>query len=118
MGRMQGDATYEVDDDLNPVYAGQVGQENLGEALYKGVASNWIEYYSEMTGQSFGHVGKMIGRSAPGKAIRNSFDATGFGKAVSRMADSKDWRAFKAMEQSAQWSGTVGEYFEEVIGTV
>lgn len=114
-GRMAGNLQYQYNPETEKIeYAGRTGAESFGKALLKSYGAQTIEYFSEMMGDYFGPVGNMIGKSK----VAKSLGKTQVGKVLNDISTS-DWaKAVRAFEQQVQWHGTMGEYGEEVAGTV
>jgi len=112
--RHSGDAYYDVDEEGKIVFGGTEGAVDPLEAITNAFLSQGIEYFSEMTGERFSEVGRLIGRSPALKGIK----ATGFGRAMTKFNRSPVVRELRGLEKRGQWSGLIGEWYEERVGTM
>ena len=111
MSRILGEATYKSEDGTVK-YAGHEGGKGVVESVLKSIGSNVLEYQSEMLGSS--GLGQVVGKIPGVKAISKAIKASDFGKYVGKMNNSTLYREAKSLGNRAQWSGTIGEYGEEV----
>lgn len=96
------------------VYAGRTGQVDAETAYKKAAVSNAIEFWSEMTG---GYAGKALG-GLNKTGIAKSIKASAVGQFFEKVSSS-DWaKQVAALEHRAQYNGPIGEYLEEVTGTI
>ncbi|MFA6977368.1 MAG: hypothetical protein WC194_11720, partial [Mesotoga sp.] len=109
--RKLGDATFAIGEDGDFVYAGHEGGVDPFTAASKAFVAQTLEYQSEMLGAS--GLGKLIGKAVP-KGMTKAFKASEFGKMGAGMRNSKMYREARALMERGQWSGTFGEYGEEV----
>lgn len=73
--RNMGVAMPESDADGNIHYGGHEGGVGLGEAIFKAEAAQSIEYLSEMAGEHFDTLGKLVGKGfnkLPANRLTNS----------------------------------------------
>lgn len=116
VGRMAGDVTFDTDESGKTVFAGRDSKEEFGEAFAKAFVSRTIENYSEKVGEYFAPV---IGLA--GKVVGKGLDKVGLGivnKAIKNIKAS-DWaKAVDDFESHASYSGTIGEFSEEIVGGI
>ncbi len=112
--RHSGNAYYDVDDEGKIVFGGTEGTVDPLKAISEAFLSQGIEYFSEMTGERFSEVGRLIGRSPALKGIK----ATGLGRAMTKFIKSPVVRELRELEKRGQWSGLIGEWYEERVGTM
>lgn len=98
-----------------------VGGDGLLKAFGKAQGAAGIENYTEMLGGHLGIMGKYIGKGIGGGVRR----LPGGGRLVDSVSElatkigSTDWaRGIANIESKVQWSGPVGEMFEEEAGIV
>lgn len=116
INRLNGQSTYDVDDNGIIRYGGQIEQEELSDAVFKALGSNFIENYSEALGEYFSPVGGFLGNVAK-KGLRKG----GLGKLVDtfdRMRSSQWSKALQDFKEKTKFNGFVGEYAEEVAGNI
>ncbi|MDD3230277.1 MAG: JAB domain-containing protein [Oscillospiraceae bacterium] len=111
INRNLGQGSYDYDEDGKIVYTGHEGGDNAVTSALKAAGANFLEYQSEMVGAS--GIGSLVGKSIP-KGWVKSIKASEFGKSVGALKKSKLYQESKALMRRGQWSGTVGEYGEEV----
>lgn len=116
INRLNGQSTYDVDDNGIIRYGGQTEQEELSDAVFKALGSNFIENYSEALGEYFSPVGGFLGNLSK-KGLRKG----GLGKLVDtfdRMRSSQWSKALQDFKEKTKFNGFVGEYAEEVAGNI
>lgn len=125
MRRMNGQIKYDADEEGRSIFTGHEKGDDALTAALKAFANTTIENHSEMVGEYFspligaasGFVKKGFGKVAAtniGKNLRlgkvqdfiNDVSASDVAKLVSDF------------EKNAKWSGTVGEFAEEIVGGV
>lgn len=114
--RMAGDVTFDEDRIGHAVFSGHDEGESPAEAFAKAFAGRTIENYSEMVGEYFAPV-----LGAAGKSIGKGLDKIGLGrvtKFIDDVAASDVARVVSDFEKSAKWNGMIGEYAEEVVGSI
>lgn len=95
-------------------YAGRLEGEDLGTAAMKAFGARTIENYSEMFGEYFSPIGKMLGKTK----VANALSATKVGKMIDNVRASEIGKAVTDFESRTHWNGVLGEYGEEVVGTM
>lgn len=133
--RMQGDIQTDVDENGNTVYAGHTKGKNFGTALGEGLTNQAIENQSELVGEYFAPIGKVLGKwlgKGAGK-VMGKVDRALVGtkaepfyntarKLVTTAVETKGLASLaknmKELQKKAKWNGTLGEYLEEVVGNV
>lgn len=114
--RMTGNVKYGYDDHGKVVYFGVDKRDKAGNALVKALFSTSIENQSEMVGEYFK---PFITGSA--KLLSKGMTKVGL-DSVNKFLNSVGTSDFAKMisnfESKAKWSGTLGEYMEEVIGNI
>lgn len=116
INRLNGQSTYDVDDNGIIRYGGQAEQEKLSGAVFRALGSNFIENYSEALGEYFSPVGGFL-RNMSQKGLRKG----GLGKLVDafdRMRSSQWSKALQDFKEKTKFNGFVGEYAEEVAGNI
>lgn len=115
LNRNLGQATFDLDENGKITYTGHEGGEDAVTSAFKAVGANLLEYQSEMLGSS--GLGALTGKVIP-KGITKTIKASDFGRFAGRMKNSTLYRETKALMQRGQWSGTIGEYGEEVYNQI
>lgn len=117
MERMSGGVTFDTDEQGHAVFAGRYETpEDFGTAIRKAFAATTIENGSELLGAYFA---PLLGIA--GKGIRSMLDkvtAGRVGQFLDNVAASDFAKAVSAFERSAQWSGNLGEFAEEIAGGI
>lgn len=116
LDRMSGDVIYDLNDDNQSVFIGHTEGMDPAEAVKKAFAATTIENYSEMLGTYFAPL-----MGGLGKIARKTADKVGLNKAyelLDKVSSSDFARLVTDFEDNAQWSGTIGEYAEEVAGGI
>ena len=116
LNRMSGTATTQYDDDGNLVTIGFSGGEGAGTAVSKAIGARTIENWSEMVGTYFNPMKNLIG-----KGFSKALDKIGLSKVnnlIQNIGESNLSKNLRNFEQRTQWSGTLGEFLEEQVGTV
>jgi hypothetical protein len=121
--RMTGNIKHEYNPETGMVeYAGREGDEkSYGTALLKSAGARTIENFSEMAGNYFGpifgKVGNAVGKSKAVAVITRLPGLAQTKKALEQVGNT-DWaKGLDRYMKAAQWQGSVGEYFEEVLGS-
>ena len=107
--RRMGHARYATDENGAVRYDGAEGGESAGAAFGKALKANTIENFSEMMGNYFPAIGKLIGKSKPAEWLK----ATRVGKWADEMSASDFARSVADMERFAGWNGIGAEILEE-----
>ncbi len=107
--RRMGNARYATDENGAVRYDGMEGGESAGTAFGKALKANTIENFSEMMGNYFPAIGKLIGKSKPAEWLK----ATRVGKWADEMSASDFARNVADMERFAGWNGIGAEILEE-----
>ncbi len=107
--RRMGNARYATDENGAVRYDGTEGGESAGAAFGKALKANTIENFSEMMGNYFPAIGKLIGKSKPAEWLK----ATRVGKWADEMSASDFARNVADMERFAGWNGIGAEILEE-----
>ena len=115
--RTTGDVHFGLNDNDRIVYDGHEKGEDLGTAIYKGVASRTIENYSEMFGNYLGPLLGGAGRIVSKGASKVPYlrRATEF---IGKVNGSQFGRMVDDLMTKTQWQGAPAEYAEEVAGNV
>lgn len=114
MRRHTGDAKFDFDESGNVQYAGHTEGDSWGTAIGKSVGARTFENLSEMAGNYFPAIGKLIGKSKPAEWLK----ATRVGKWADEMSASNVGRFITDLEQRAGWHGVFGEWAEEQLNTI
>lgn len=112
--RLNGQATFDVDNNGIIRYGGQVEQEEADDAIWKAFGSQFIENYSESMGNYFAPMGTMLS-NLTSKGLK----AGGLGKLAEAVSDisSSQWsKGLQRFKDAVKFDGLVGEYLEEVAG--
>lgn len=116
MDRMAGEVKYDENELGLASYAGRENQKEFGEAFAKAFASGTIENYSEMVGEYFspilGVAGKYIGKGLDKMKLGFINDA------IENISASKLAKAVNDFESHAKYSGSIGEFSEEIAGGI
>lgn len=115
--RTTGDVHFGLNDNDRIVYDGHEKGEDLGTAIYKGIASRTIENYSEMFGNYLGPLLGGAGRIVSKGASKVPYlrRATEF---IGKVNGSQFGRMVDDLMTKTQWQGAPAEYAEEVAGNV
>lgn len=116
INRMNGQVEYVPDMEGKSVFAGVSNQKEFGTALKEAFLSRTIENHSEMLGEYFAPVLGVVGKGV-GKGL-SKIGLDGVNKFVDNIAASDLARLVTDFEKRAKWSGTIGEYAEEVVGGI
>lgn len=112
--RVNGQSTFDVDENGIIRYGGQVEQEEADDAIWKAFGSQFIENYSESVGNYFAPMGTMLS-NLTSKGLK----AAHIGKladVVNDISSSQFSRGLKRFKDATKFDGFVGEYLEEVAG--
>lgn len=112
--RLNGQSTFDVDNNGIIRYGGQVDQEEADDAIWKAFGSQFIENYSESMGNYFAPMGTMLS-NLTSKGLK----AGGLGKLAEAVSDisSSQWsKGLQRFKDAVKFDGLVGEYLEEVAG--
>ncbi len=115
LDRMTGDVIPTFDKEGNAQFDKTERAESGGKALAKAFGNTVIEDYSEMFGEYFSPINKLMGKTA-GKVA----DKIGLKKVHEAIASipSSDWgKAYNHFTEQTHWNGFTGEYGEELVGT-
>lgn len=107
--RMAGNASFDEIEGKGIKFAGMENQTGLSEAVAKGYASTTIDNFSEMSGELLGGIGKIA--SKYGKKIPK------LGGLIDQAEKNEILTGFNELSKKIGWNGTVGEFFEEQVGT-
>ena len=112
--RLNGHATFDIDENGIIRYGGQVEQEEADTAIWKAFGSQFIENYSESVGNYFAPMGNMLSQlTSKGLKVAH------LGKladVVNDLSSSQFSRGLKRFKDATKFDGFVGEYLEEVAG--
>ncbi|MBO7314460.1 MAG: hypothetical protein J6U49_02220, partial [Alistipes sp.] len=114
--RMAGQVQFDTDKNNRSVFAGHTEGEDPATAVAKAFGATTIENFSEMFGNYFSPI-----LGGAGKVLRKGANKIGAGKVMQMLDDvaaSDLARMVSDFERNAQWSGTIGEYAEEVAGGI
>ena len=114
--RMAGQVQFDTDENNRSVFAGHTEGEDPATAVAKAFGATTIENFSEMFGNYFSPI-----LGGAGKVLRKGANKIGAGKVMQMLDDvaaSDLARMVSDFERNAQWSGTIGEYAEEVAGGI
>ena len=114
--RMNGQSTFDIDENGIIRYGGQVDQEEADDAIWKAFGSQFIENYSEAMGNYFAPMGNMIS-SLTAKGLKAAHLGK-FADVVSDISSSQFSKGLQRFKQATKFDGLVGEYLEEVAGNV
>ena len=112
--RVNGQSTFDIDENGIIRYGGQVEQEEADDAIWKAFGSQFIENYSESVGNYFAPMGTMLS-NLTSKGLK----AAHLGKladVVNDISSSQFSRGLKRFKDATKFDGFVGEYLEEVAG--
>lgn len=112
--RNMGTAMPVVDEEGNIHYGGHEGGVGLGEAIFKAEASQSIEYLSEMAGEHFDTLGKLVGKGfnkLPANRLTNSIR-----RGVRKASNSGAVRYARELADAVHFNSPVGETAEEYVG--
>ena len=112
--RLNGQSTFDIDNNGIIRYGGQVEQEEADDAIWKAFGSQFIENYSESMGNYFAPMGTMLS-NLTSKGLK----AGGLGKLAEAVSDisSSQWsKGLQRFKDAVKFDGLVGEYLEEVAG--
>ena len=112
--RVNGQSTFDIDENGIIRYGGQVEQEEADDAIWKAFGSQFIENYSESVGNYFAPMGTMLS-NLTSKGLK----AAHIGKladVVNDISSSQFSRGLKRFKDATKFDGFVGEYLEEVAG--
>lgn len=108
-GRMAGNASFNETEGNGVEFAGMENQVGLGEAAIKGYAATTIDNFSEMSGELLGGIGKIA--SKYGQKIPK------LGGLIGQAEKNEILTGFNEFSKKIGWNGTIGEFFEEQVGT-
>lgn len=114
--RLNGQSTFDIDENGIIRYGGQAEQEEADDAIWKAFGSQFIENYSEAMGNYFAPMGTMLS-NLTSKGLK----AAHLGKladVVNDISSSQFSRGLKRFKEATKFDGLVGEYLEEVAGNV
>ena len=114
--RLNGQSTFDVDDNGLIRYGGQIEQEEADDAIWKAFGSQFIENYSEAMGNYFAPMGNILS-NLTSKGLK----AAHLGKVAEAISDisSSQWsKGIQRFKDAVKFDGLVGEYMEEVAGNV
>ena len=114
--RLNGQATFDIDDNGIVRYGGQVQQEEADNAIWKAIGSQFIENYSEAMGNYFAPMGQMLS-NLTSKGLKAAHLGK-FAEVLSDVSSSQFSRGLKRFKDATKFDGLVGEYLEEVAGNV
>ena len=95
---------------------GFVGGEDVSDAWRKAYTSRTIENWSEMVGEYFSPVGKVVG-----KGFTKAFDKMGLSKVnefIDNINSSNLAKILDDFTEQTQWNGPLGEFAEEQVGMI
>lgn len=107
--RMAGNASFDEVEGKGIKFSGMDNQDGLGEALVKGYTATTIDNLSEMSGELLSGVGKIA--SKYGKKVPK------VGGLIKKAEKNEILTGFDKFAKKIGWNGTVGEFFEEQVGT-
>lgn len=126
---INGDTTGYVDEKGDFVYTGQENQESKGKAAYNAVMQSFNANMSEMLGEYFPLFGKYLAKTKAGSLVSegvyrlkgSALKAIAANKKLrdpyiflSMLSSNKVAKAIRQFRKDAKFSGTFGEYAEEV----
>lgn len=114
--RLNGQSTFDIDDNGIIRYGGQADQEEADNAIWKSFGSQFIENYSEAMGNYFAPMGNMIS-GLTSKGLKAAHLGK-FADLVSDISSSQFSKGLQRFKQATKFDGLVGEYLEEVAGNV
>ena len=114
--RLNGQATFDIDDNGIVRYGGQVQQEEADNAIWKAMGSQFIENYSEAMGNYFAPMGQMLS-NLTSKGLKAAHLGK-FAEVLSDVSSSQFSKGLQRFKQATKFDGLVGEYLEEVAGNV
>ena len=117
LNRLTGDVQFKADDSGKIVYGGREGAEDsVLKAYLKAFGAQAIENHSEMVGAYFA---PFLGKAS--SLTREGMGKIGLGRVNKFIDDIGATNAAKMVgdfEKRTKWNGTLGEYAEEVAGSV
>lgn len=121
-----GNIQFNVDDNGRFYYDGTDGREDATEAVIKGIASQSIEYQSEMVGEYFKPLSRMVGKYAVRAPLYNVLGEeyyknmyrlmTGVGDGAFTTVVRNTRKTLSTVRDKSKVSGWVGETAEEIVG--
>ena len=114
--RLNGQATFDIDENGIIRYGGQVDQEEADNAIWKAIGSQFIENYSEAMGNYFAPMGQMLS-NLTSKGLKAAHLGK-FAEVLSDVSSSQFSKGLQRFKQATKFDGLVGEYLEEVAGNV
>ena len=114
--RLNGQSTFDIDENGIIRYGGQVEQEEADDAIWKAMGSQFIENYTEAMGNYFAPMGKMIS-NLTSKGLKAAHLGK-FADVIGDISSSQFSKGLQRFKQATKFDGLVGEYLEEVAGNV
>lgn len=115
MGRMTGDVIPTFDKDGNAQFDKTEGGESGGTALRKAFTATTVDDFSEMFGEHFSSINKVLGK-AVGK-VADKIGLKSVHEAIASIPSSEWGKAYNHFTDQTHWNGFTGEYGEELVGT-
>lgn len=112
--RINGQSTYEIDDNGMVLYGGQKDQETVGDAIWKAIGSNFIENYTEALGEYFDPI-MGVAKGVVGGGLRK-VNLNKFADWLTDAKPSETASAIRAFREKAKFGGLFGEVMEEELG--
>lgn len=125
--RLNGEQTFDIDDNGIIRWGGRENQEEADSAIWKAFGSQFIENYSEKMGEYMSPLGKKIGEyMSPLGEMISGLTYKGLKKAnlnnladeIGRISSSQLSTGIQKLKEKTLYDGLVGEYLEEVAGNI
>ena len=118
LDRLSGEVDFTISEDGDFVFNGFTGgEDSMFKAYGKAFGSNTIEHFSEMVGEYFAPIGKVVGGWTKGAVVK-MVDKYGFTKIKSlltEMTPNGFGSLLNDFMEKTQWHGVIGEFNEEMI---
>ena len=121
LDRLSGEVDFTISEDGDFVFNGFTGgEDSMFKAYGKAYGSNTIQHFSEMVGDYFAPIGKTVGGLTKDAAIKisNKYGLKKINGLLTEMTPNGFGSLMNDFIEKTQWHGILGEFSEEMVGSV